>query len=212
MFGTRKNKDGEPPQNPAPGQPSPAVPAGAEGPAEQPLETDADFAAAAQLEDMLKQVGELTARAEAAERDRDHFQERYIRTLADYQNSQKRAVLNEREARAQGVKGVVLNILTVLDHFDLALGVDAGKASAQQVVDGVRVIRDELMKVLAGQGVAIVSPQPNDEFDPQRHQAVMQEDAPGVEPGRIVRTLQPGYALEDRLVRPAMVAVRPTGA
>lgn len=202
MFGSRKNKDqggeGGGPEQQRPGEPG-----------ERP-EGDGDFDAAAQMEDLLKQLDEAQKRAGDAERDRDHFQDRYIRTLADYQNSQRRALQNERDAKSQGVKSVVLNILTVLDHFDLALNVDTSKASAEQVVTGVKVIRDELMRTLTNHGVAIVSPQANDEFDPQRHQAVVQENVESVEPGRIVKTLQPGYVLEERLVRPAMVSVRPT--
>jgi len=198
MFGSRKDKfdSAGDPDGGAPGD-------GARGDGGGEGGGGADFEAAGQIEDLLKQV-------ETLQRDRDQFQEKYIRTLADYQNSQRRATTNEREAKAQGIRGVVLNILTVLDHFDLALGVDTEKASAAQVVLGVQVIRDELMRVLTSHGVTLVNPAPNAEFDPQKHQAVMQEVADDIEPGRVVRTLQPGYAMDDRLIRPAMVAVRPT--
>jgi molecular chaperone GrpE len=196
MFGSKKDKDN-------PGEPMPDANKGNDDPREFDVSDHGDdFQAAGQIEDLMKRVDDL-------QRERDAFQEKYIRTLADYQNSQRRASLNEREAKAQGIRGVVLNILTVLDHFDLALGVDTSKANAEQVVNGVRVIRDELMRTLTSHGVSLVNPAPNDEFDPQKHQAVVQENAEGVEPGRIVRTLQPGYSLDDRLIRPAMVAVKP---
>ncbi len=143
------------------------------------------------------------------QREKEETNQRLLRTIADYQNSQRRAISNEKEAKSQGVRSVTLNMLTVLDHFDLALGVDTTKASAQDVVNGVKLIRDELMRVLTTHGVAPINPQAGDEFDPQRHQAVMQDmTTEGVEPGRITRTLQPGYSLDDRVVRPAMVAVR----
>lgn len=151
------------------------------------------------LEQQLAQV--------SAERDEAH--QKYLRTLADYQNSQRRAVANEREARTQGLTSVVLGILPVIDNFDLALGQDPAKVTVDQLMSGVRVIRDELLRVLQKYGVEVVNPQPNDVFDPTRHQAVIQQDVSEVEPGHIVATLQAGYAMGDRVIRPASVSVRP---
>lgn len=141
--------------------------------------------------------------------ERDDLNQRYLRTLADYQNSQRRAAGNEREAKQQGITAITLNILPVLDHFDLALNQDTTKVSAQQIVSGVRVIRDELMKVLQTHGINVINPQPDDEFDPTKHQAVVQARDTDIRPGHIAATLQTGYALNDRIIRPAMVSVRP---
>jgi molecular chaperone GrpE len=143
----------------------------------------------------------------AAERDEAH--QKYLRTLADYQNSQRRAVSNEQEARSQGVTSVVLSVLPVIDHFELALGQDPGKVSVEQLRAGIQVIHDELLRVLQKYGVEQISPKANDEFNPVRHQAVVQQDVEGVDPGRVVATLQNGYALGERVIRPATVAVRP---
>jgi molecular chaperone GrpE len=143
------------------------------------------------------------------EAERTAINEKYLRTLADYHNSQRRAAANEREARLQGVTGVVLNVLGVVDHFDLALGQDPSKASAESILGGVKLIRDELLRVLQNQGVALISPEPGDEFDPHQHQAVVQSNAPDIEPGHVVATLQAGYALGERIIRPAKVSVKP---
>lgn len=218
MFGAWKDKPKDPagqqPKSPSdgPGQPPQVVPDSPtdsvdDGP--RHVIPDSDFAAAGQIEDMNNQLAELEGKLAEALRDRDHFQEKYMRTLADYQNSQKRASANERQAKTQGVRSVLSNILTVLDHFDLALGVDTSTATAQQVVDGVRVIRGDLMRTLSNHGVALIAPQAGDEFNPLQHQAVMQEQTEAVEPGRVVKTLQPGYSIDEQLVRPAMVSVRP---
>jgi molecular chaperone GrpE len=134
---------------------------------------------------------------------------RYLRTVADYQNVARRSVKDADEARYQGMKSVVQNVLTVLDHFDLALNQDTKKASAEQIVGGVRVIRDELMKVLQSHGVEVIAPAADDPFDPNLHQAVTHQQHDDVEPGHIVATLQTGYKLDERLIRPAMVSVRP---
>lgn len=138
---------------------------------------------------------------------------RYLRTLADYQNSQRRAAQNEAEAKLQARSGVIQNVLSVLDHFDLALSQDPSKSSARQIMDGVRVIRDELLRVVQAQGVKLVMPVPGDEFVPSLHEAIMQQPADGVAPGQVVMTLQAGYTIAsptgERVIRPAKVAVAP---
>lgn len=159
----------------------------------------------AQLEAAQQQIAKLEA-------ERDDVNQKYLRTLADYQNSQRRAVSNEKEAKQQGIGSVVMNVLTVLDHFDLALAQDPTKATAESIVTGVKVIRDELMKVLQNHGVTVIHPPVNGEFNPTIHQAVVQAQHDDVEPGHIVSTLQPGYMLGERVIRPAMVSIRPKAA
>ena len=116
---------------------------------------------------------------------------------------------NEKEARHQGASSVLNAIVPVMDHFDMALGLDPAKASAQQVIDGVKVIRAELLKALQASGITVLNPGPNDDFNPGQHQAIMQQAAEGVESGRIVNTFQPGYMLGERVIRPAKVVVAP---
>lgn len=148
--------------------------------------------------------------------ERDEAQSRYLRSLADYQNYQRRALQNENVARAEGTSRVVKDVANVIDHFDLALGQDLAKLGpgAQQVLSGLRVIREELMKVLLAHGVGLIQPAPNDEFMPGRHEAIMQRAEPGIKPGHIAATFQPGYTLTtagvERVLRPAKVSVAPS--
>lgn len=134
---------------------------------------------------------------------------RYQRALADFQNYQRRSLENEREARRQGVTSVVESLLGVLDNFALALSMEPSKATPDQVRDGVRVIRDEMLRVLGSLGLSAIEPKPNEEFDPQRHEALIRAEAKGVEPGRVAAMLQSGYMLGERVLRPAKVSVTP---
>lgn len=161
---------------------------------------------------------QLTQRAAELEQQFAEAQSRYLRSLADFQNYQRRSMLNEQEAKSQGKSQVVHSLLGVLDNFDLALNVDTSAASADQVIKGVQVIREELLRVLQSHGVGVISPARDEPFDPNIHQAVVQQDADDVAPGHIVTTLQPGYTIsttlpggppQSRIVRPAMVAVKP---
>lgn len=141
--------------------------------------------------------------------ERDEARSNLMRALADYQNYQRRSLQNEHEAKRQGAINVVMSVVPVLDHFDMALAQPTPDEATSKIVSGVRVIREELLKALERQGVSMVNPRPNDEFDPTRHQAVVQTPIAGVEPGRISLVLQVGYALDGRVIRSAMVGVAP---
>lgn len=142
--------------------------------------------------------------------ERDDWHDRFVHLGADFQNYQRRAANNEREARTSATVGVVQNVLPVLDHFDLALEQDPATATAEQIIGGVSMIRDEFQRVLGTFGVTKIEPVPGDEFDPSKHEAMLQQPTDEVEPGRVVKTLGAGYMLGDRVIRPAKVIIAKT--
>ncbi|MEM0983163.1 MAG: nucleotide exchange factor GrpE [Planctomycetota bacterium] len=139
--------------------------------------------------------------------DRDELKDKLTRSAADFQNFQRRARLNEDEARRQGMTGVVQSVITVMDHFDLALTQNPDTATAESILGGVRVIKQEMVRVLSGHGVTVIEPEAGTEFDPNRHEAIMRQPNDEHESGTVVMTMQAGYALGDRVIRPAKVAV-----
>lgn len=163
----------------------------------------------------LEEVDQARLDALVAERDRlaDDVA-RYQRALADAENRARTARKDVEEARKQGVTSVTLDVVTALDHFDLALSHDLASAKVEQVLAGVEQIKGELLRALARHGVGVIEPASGEELDPLRHQAMMRQPAQGVDPGRVVQTMQVGYTLGDRVVRPAKVIVadeRPAG-
>jgi len=131
------------------------------------------------------------------------------RALADFANYQRRASQNELQAVRSGEAGVVRSMLAVLDHFDLALDQDESQVTVEQLLDGVHIVRDELFKSLETFGVARIVPDAGDEFNPNFHQAVLQQAADGVAPNHVVAVLQPGYTMGETVLRPAKVSVAP---
>jgi len=141
---------------------------------------------------------------------------RALRTMADFQNYQKRSFSNEQIAKATGAASVISGVVTIIDHFDLALQQDTSKVTAEQLATGVKVIRDELLRTLQQQGLSVINPKPGDEFIPGIHEAIMQQKADGIGPGKVVATFQSGYSLAgaaagggDKVIRPAKVSVSP---
>ncbi len=108
-----------------------------------------------------------------------------------------------------GEAGVVRSMLGVLDHFDLALEQDKSQLTVEQLLDGVRIVRDELVRVLDRFDVERIAPDTGDEFDPNLHQAVLQQTAEGVAPNHVVTVLQAGYTMGETVLRPAKVSVAP---
>jgi molecular chaperone GrpE len=167
-------------------------------------EQDRILNAAAESEEMTRLRGQLS-----------QAQGDYQRVLADFSNYQRRALSNEQVAKTEGSSRVAADVVTVIDHFDLALGQDLSKATPQSLVEGMKIVRDELVRTLGKHGVTLIAPRPNDPFTPGRHEAVTQQTAEGVEPGNVVATFQPGYAIAtstggERVIRPAKVSVAPT--
>jgi molecular chaperone GrpE len=139
----------------------------------------------------------------------DESEERYRRVLADFSNYQRRSSENERRAREAGKAGVLEQMVAALDTFDLALKMNPETTSPKAMLQGVEMIRGEMLRLLASQGFTALAPNTNEPFDPHRHEAVAHAEADGVEPGHIVELVQQGYALGDRVLRPAKVTVRP---
>ena len=144
--------------------------------------------------------------------DRDEVFAKLQRTAADYQNFQRRASVNEREARELARAGVAQSMVTVVDYFDMALKQNPETATVEQVIGGVQMIRAELLRVLGTHGVTAVEPGRGTAFDPNRHEALEHSVVEGVEPGTIAECRSPGYMLGDRMIRPAKVVVASASA
>ena len=143
----------------------------------------------------------------ALQRERDDFESRLLRTQADYQNYIRRAQANAQRESEQSVIGVVKSLTMVLDHFDRALSLDPETTPTQTLLEGVTSIRDELLRTLGRYGVSVIEAEPGDAFDPERHEALMRTPHDTIEAGHIVQQLEPGYAVNDKAVRPAKVSI-----
>jgi molecular chaperone GrpE len=154
-------------------------------------------------------AAERTVEQDLAELGRQvsELQAKLLRAHADYQNLARRSQQNVIAAKDQQVGDMARDLLPVIDHFDTALAVDPSKATAKSLLDGLVMVRDELMRSLARHGIARITASQGDEFDPNIHEALMRVKAPGVATNQVVTQLQPGYVLGDRTLRPVKVSV-----
>ena len=141
--------------------------------------------------------------------------ERYMRLMAEFQNFKKRAAKEKSDIHAFANERIVNDLLPVLDNFERALGGEAEGAGAdtpelseevKNYAKGMELICGQLRTALEKAGLKEISALGED-FDPAFHNAVMTESLEEFEDGKISKVLQKGYTLNDRVIRPSMVAV-----
>lgn len=153
---------------------------------------------------------ELEKAMRDVEAERDKLFERLQRVSADYQNYMKRAEQEIGRAIDYSRGDLLKSFIPVVDDFDKALANEPQSEETQALYQGVKMVRDELLKVLNNAGVERIEVEVGDAFDPHRHEALMQQPVEGVEGGRVAAMMQPGYVYGDRTLRAAKVAVTPT--
>lgn len=151
---------------------------------------------------------------EALRAERDEFKDRFMRALADAENSRKRAERDRREAEQYGGTRISRDLLPVYDNLKRALdaATDDTRTQAAALIEGVELTLRELTNVMTKHGVKPVSPAVGEQFDPQLHQAMFEAPVPGTKAGQIIQVMTEGFTLHDRLLRPAQVGVSSTPA
>ena len=132
--------------------------------------------------------------------------DKWLRARAEIENVRRAARQDVDAARRFGAAPAITSLLAVLDNFQRALAAPPAAVPAD-FLQGLHFIEQQFLAVLEEHGVSRLTPEPGQPLDPRVHQALHEEDAPGVAPGAIVRVLLPGYRLHDRLLRPAQVVV-----
>ena len=146
--------------------------------------------------------------------ERDQWKDRALRAVAEAENTRKRAELSNNDARAYAIQKFARDLLGVADNLERALqaapkDADAGEAG---LVTGLELTQKSLLQAFESNSLKRVAPEPGEAFDPHLHQAMMEQPSDSVQGGQVIQTLQPGYALFGRTVRPAMVVVAAKGS
>ena len=129
-----------------------------------------------------------------------------VRRQADFDNFRKRVEKERSQERQRGIEHIVEQLLPVLDAFDNALAAAGNSGAASEFAKGFELIRRQLWDALSKQGVARIE-SVGKEFDPHMHHAIAKAETTDHPDGTVVGELQPGYTLNGRVLRPAMVRV-----
>lgn len=137
--------------------------------------------------------------------ERDQLEQQLQRTLADTANMRRRQKQEMDDSRQRVLEGITQELLPVLDSFTMALQAHDAGSDPKALAEGVRLVRTLLLGALERHGLQEIAA--DGPFDPARHEAVAVEPTSAVPEGHIVRVLQTGYALGDRIVRHSKVVV-----
>jgi molecular chaperone GrpE len=146
---------------------------------------------------------------EALRAERDEMRDKFMRVLADAENSRKRAERDRKEAEMYGGTRLARDLLPVFDNLNRAIQAipDESRATSAALIEGVELTLRELTNVMTKHGMTPISPAVGDLFDPQMHQAMFEAALPGTKAGQIIQVMTEGFLLHERLLRPAQVGV-----
>lgn len=152
-------------------------------------------------------VKELESRCEAAEKESRQHYERLLRVSADFENFKKRTFRENDDFRKFANELLLLELLPVVDNLERAIQSTNGeKNEVGCVIEGVEMTLKALLKIFEKFSVKIIEAE-GKPFDPNFHQAMMQEASDSIPENTVIREFQKGYLLHDRLLRPSMVVV-----
>lgn len=147
------------------------------------------------------------ATVEAAPPEAD-YHEKYLRALADLDNVRKRLQEQQRVAVERANERFVLDLLPVLDALQRGLEAAGQDASVESLQQGMDLVGTKLRSALASHGVELIPCEAGEEFDPEKHEAMMRVPASDdLAEGHVAAVLEPGYTLAGRVIRAVKVAV-----
>lgn len=151
------------------------------------------------IEEYKQKVSELGSKLAEEE-------DRYLRLRADFDNLRRRTQLDREAQEKYRAQSLLTDLLPVLDNFERALQVEVTSDDAVALYKGIDMVYRSFVDAMNKEGLELI-PAEGVQFDPTVHQAVMQESDSEKESGIILRELQKGYKLKDRVIRPSMVSV-----
>ena len=149
-----------------------------------------------QLEEMKEQLAQA--------------EDNLLRARADIENTRRRADMDIANARKFAVEKFAAEVLLVRDSLDSAAKVDIdadNRDMLDKMLEGIQLTMKQLDTAMQKFNIEEVDPQPGDNLDPEKHQAMGLIDAEGIASNCIVQVIQKGYTINERLLRPAMVMV-----
>ena len=125
---------------------------------------------------------------------------------AELENFRKRTRREQSEQLKYSVMPIVRDLLPVIDNFERAMGAVPSDDANAGMIEGIRMVQKMLMDVLAEHGCHEI-PAEGVPFDPMQHEAVGQMPSDSVPAGSVLKVMQTGYRLHDRVIRPSQVIV-----
>ena len=174
-------------------------------------ELDADMA---EVEADAAEAADDLAPLDAVIAERDEWKDRALRVAADMENLKRRAETQQSDARAFAIQRFAKDLLGVADNLERALmaAPKDSEGAAAGLVTGLEMTQKSLLQAFDTNGLKLVKPEPGDAFNPHLHEAMIEQPSDTVPGGAVLQTMQSGFELFGRTIRPAMVVVAAKGS
>ena len=149
------------------------------------------------------ELEKLSEELETLQKAKDELYDKYLRTLAEYDNFRKRSQREKDAIYGDATAESVKKLLPVLDSFESALNYECKDEAFKK---GISLIQNTLVEVFDNLGVKEI-PAIDQQFDPNLHEAVMHIDNPAYEENIVTDVYRKGYMLGDKVIRHTMVVV-----
>ncbi len=163
---------------------------------ETPAQQDAAQVTLSDAEDKIRQLTE----------ENDRLRDQMLRNRAEFENYKKRRAVEFEMLTQLANEGLVGDLLPVLDDLDLLLDHAVKNGQNSPLHDGAEKIRQKLWTLLERRGVSRIEAE-GKPFNPEEHEALMQQPSESAEPGTVIAVHQHGYRIGDKLLRPSRVIV-----
>ncbi len=155
-------------------------------------------------------INQLKSEKEDAEKKAQESYDKFLRVSAEFENYKKRTSREMNEFRKFANESLLMKLLPVVDNLERAIAsTQEEKSSESSIAEGINLTLKEIMNIFETFKVKPIESLKKP-FDPNFHQAVMQEEAEGTEENIVIKEFQKGYMIGNRLLRPAMVVVSKT--
>ncbi|MGL6073830.1 MAG: nucleotide exchange factor GrpE [Fimbriiglobus sp.] len=131
--------------------------------------------------------------------------------IADFENSRKRLAQDADRQRKYAIEPLVKDMLTAFDNLDFAAKAAQATKEDSSLTKGVTATIQQMLDIFKRHGVHRIDVGPGSPFDPNLHQAVMEQPTTDHPAGSVVNVMQQGFLLHDRVIRPASVIVASAG-
>lgn len=150
------------------------------------------------------------------EAEKDQLRDQVLRTAAEMENLRKRTEREVSDTRSYAIAGFARDMLVATDNLSRALMViptearEEAEGTLKSLIEGIEMTEREMQRLLQKNGVTPIVAE-GEKFDPHRHQAMFEVPDASVPEGTVVQVVQTGYAIGERVLRPAMVGVAKGG-
>lgn len=187
--------------------PESAAPAGANGGAGEGAANAAPAGEGGGGEDLATRIAALETQLAIATAQAAELNDQYLRKAADFENFRKRMNREKQEAIDFANQALLLDLITVIDDFDRAIKSAETSRDFASFYEGISMIEKRLSAQLENKWALKRFDSEGEAFDPNRHEAIQMEKAPGITEAVVAEDFIKGYCLKDRVIRCAKVKV-----